>query len=266
MPDSFLLSIAAILALVPVTVVSMRKASSRDAVFWMLMAVAVAGPLVRVGFLFHGGWQTGLSSALWVTIAASVVIFAAVVLTSQRAWRLAPLLLPYLMLLGILATIWQNQPAREMVASAPSAWVQVHIGLSVVTYGLLTVAAVAGLAVFVQERALKSKSSGALGGVLPSMADSEGLQVRLLIASAVILACGLITGMSAQYVHDGRLINVDHKTVLSLVTFVIIGVLLLAHYRSGLRGRRAARVVLLAYLCLTLAYPGVKFVTDVVLV
>jgi ABC-type uncharacterized transport system permease subunit len=37
------------------------------------------------------------------------------------------------------------------------------------------------------------------------------------------------------------------------------------HYRSGLRGRRAARVVLVAYLLLTLAYPGVKFVTDVLL-
>ena len=265
MPDSFLLSVAAILALVPVTVVSLRKAQSRDVLFWLLLGVAVAGPLVRVGYLFHAGWQTGLSSALWVTVAASVVIFAVVAAATQRAWRLAPLLLPYLILLGVLAAVWQGQPAREMTASAPSTWIQVHIGLSVVTYGLLTVAAVAGLAVFVQERALKSKSPGALGGVLPSMADSEGLQVRLLVASGIVLACGLITGMSAQYVHDGRLINVDHKTVLSLITFAIIGALLLAHYRSGMRGRRAARVVLLAYLCLTLAYPGVKFVTDVVL-
>ena len=32
-----------------------------------------------------------------------------------------------------------------------------------------------------------------------------------------------------------------------------------------IRGRRAARIVLLAYLLLTLAYPGVKFVTDVIL-
>jgi ABC-type uncharacterized transport system permease subunit len=41
--------------------------------------------------------------------------------------------------------------------------------------------------------------------------------------------------------------------------------LLVAHYRSGMRGRRAARVVLLAYLLLTLGYPGVKFVTDVLM-
>lgn len=264
MSDSFLLSVAAILALVPAMVVSLRKAQSRDGIYWLLMAVAVAGPLLKVGILFQAGWRTGISSTFWGGIAASIVIFAIVAAMTRRAWRLTPLLLPYLVLLGVLATIWQDYPGRAM-ESAPSTWIQIHIGLSVVTYGLLTVAAVAGLAVFVQERALKSKSPGALGGVLPSMADSEGLQVRLLVASGIILACGLITGMSAQYVQDGRLMNVDHKTILSLVTFAIIGALLIAHYRTGIRGRRAARVVLLAYLCLTLAYPGVKFVTDVVL-
>jgi ABC-type uncharacterized transport system permease subunit len=37
------------------------------------------------------------------------------------------------------------------------------------------------------------------------------------------------------------------------------------HWRTGLRGRRATRFVLTAYLLLTLAYPGVKFVRDVLL-
>ncbi len=36
-------------------------------------------------------------------------------------------------------------------------------------------------------------------------------------------------------------------------------------WQTGIRGRRAARWALLAYLLLTLAYPGVKFVTDVLM-
>ena len=47
--------------------------------------------------------------------------------------------------------------------------------------------------------------------------------------------------------------------------FVLIAGLLFAHYRTGLRGRRAARLVLIAYLLVTLGYPGVKFVRDVLL-
>src|SRR3546814_14961247 len=57
----------------------------------------------------------------------------------------------------------------------------------------------------------------------------------------------------------------SHKTLLAVLAFVVIAVLLLLHYRSGLRGRRAARIVLVAYLLLPLAYPRVKFVTDVLL-
>jgi ABC-type uncharacterized transport system permease subunit len=55
----------------------------------------------------------------------------------------------------------------------------------------------------------------------------------------------------------------DHKVLFTLVAFFVIGALLVAHYRFGIRGRRAARVVLVAYLLMTLGYPGVKFVTDV---
>jgi ABC-type uncharacterized transport system permease subunit len=57
----------------------------------------------------------------------------------------------------------------------------------------------------------------------------------------------------------------DHKTVFSLLAFLVIGILLLLHRVSGLRGRRAARIALLGYLLLTLAYPGVKVVTQIIL-
>ena len=74
-----------------------------------------------------------------------------------------------------------------------------------------------------------------------------------------------MSGMAAEYFVSGHLLVFDHKTTLSLAAFVAIAALLLAHRFSGVRGQRAARGVLVAYLLLTLAYPGVKFVTDVLL-
>jgi ABC-type uncharacterized transport system permease subunit len=59
--------------------------------------------------------------------------------------------------------------------------------------------------------------------------------------------------------------KIDHKTVLSFAAFLAIAGLLWVHHRGGISGRRAARYVLFAYLLLTLAYPGVKFVSDVIL-
>lgn len=48
-----------------------------------------------------------------------------------------------------------------------------------------------------------------------------------------------------------------------MLAFLLIGLLLLFHAHGGLRGRRAARLALLAYLLLSLSYLGVKLVTDV---
>jgi ABC-type uncharacterized transport system permease subunit len=131
---------------------------------------------------------------------------------------------------------------------------------------LLTIAAVAAFAAFLQDRALKVKRPTALTRLLPSVADCEFLLVRLLVICEIILALGLATGMATLYGETGSLLNFDHKIVLTLTAFAVIGGLLAAHYRTGIRGRRAARLVLLAYLLLTLGYPGVKFVTDVIMI
>ncbi len=133
------------------------------------------------------------------------------------------------------------------------------------TYGLCTLAAVAAAAAFLQERALKGKRPTALSRVLPSISDASRLQVRLLAVSEAVLALGIATGMSRDYLSSGRWLHFDHKTLLAVLAFLVIGALLFLHHRSGLRGQRAARLVLLAYLLLTLAYPGVKFVTDVLI-
>jgi ABC-type uncharacterized transport system permease subunit len=71
--------------------------------------------------------------------------------------------------------------------------------------------------------------------------------------------------MALQYFLSGQVLIVDHRTLLSLLAFVVIGVLLVLHFRSGLRGKRAARWALVAYLLLTLAFLGVKFVTEVLI-
>jgi ABC-type uncharacterized transport system permease subunit len=174
------------------------------------------------------------------------------------------LLLPYLFLLGIGAAITEFIPPATPVA-APDRWAEVHVLVSVATYGLLTLAAIAGLAVFLQERALKRRRPSPLTAMLPSVADAELLQIRLLGVSGAILGLGLLTGAATQYVETGALVEFSHKTVLAFTAFLVIVLLLLMHQRTGLRGRQAARLVLVAYLLLMLASPGVKFVTDVIL-
>jgi len=264
MPVPVVYGLSALAALVPAWLYVMRG-GGRVPIFWILLAVALAGPVSWATVQLVGHWQTGFSAALWLTIAVSIVLFAAIALLNRTAWRLAPLLLPYLLILGVLAMIWQNAAGRPLSGAAAEGWLIAHIVISEITYALITLGAIAGLAILLQERALKAKRPTTLTRRLPAVADAERLQVGLLVAGEAVLGAGLITGFITLYSAAGTLLRLDHKTVLAIIAFGVIGALLGLHFLAGMRGRRAARLILIAYLIITLAYPGVKFVTDVLM-
>ncbi len=262
MADNLLLPLTAILALLPASLMSLRRGYDRDGVFWAVLAVAGAGPLTWVLIHNAGAWRVDFSTSLWITVSATVILFIVVAALTDHAWRLTPLLMPYMIILAVLATLWRHTDIAER-QTILGAWTSIHIIVSVVTYGLLTIAAVGALAAVLQERALKRKQPTALTPLLPPVVECDRLLVRLLGLSEIVLAIGLATGVALNVSAGGATLAPDHKTILTVAAFIVIGLLLLVHYRSGLRGRKAARLVLLAYLLLTLGYLGVKFVTDV---
>lgn len=266
MVESVILSLSALAALVPAALVSFRRDPQRpDMLFWATAMVAIAGSVVASVSHLQGSWQTGFSATLWVSIAVTMTLFVFAAALLRQASRLAPLLVPYLLLLGVLATAWSNAPGQMGLTAPTDGWLVAHIVTSVAAYGLATLAAVAGGAVLLQERAMKRKRPTALTHKLPSVSDASALQVRLLGAATVVLAIGIVTGAAEEYMTTGQLLVFNHKILLTFLMLAVIAVLLLLHRRTGLRGQRAARLILLAYLLLTLAYPGVKFVTDVLL-
>lgn len=276
MTQDLIFGLAAFASLLPSALFALKQsglergADGRTPVYWFTLAVAVSGPLAWVVVQSSDAWHTGLSTTLWVTISASMIMFAVIVLLNPSAWRLTPLLVPYMAVLALLALVWQHAPesrplAADAVSGGSTRWVEAHILVSVATYALVTIAAVAALGAFLQEKALKNKKPTSLSRILPSVSESEWLLVRLLALGEIVLALGMATGMGTQFRETGSLIVWDHKTILSISSFVVIAALLGAHFVSGVRGRLVTRIVLVAYLLLTLGYPGVKFVTDVLI-
>lgn len=263
-------NLAALAALVPAALLLIRRGPDpetdiRDLAFWAVLAAAAAGALSWTWVLFAAAWQTGIAASLWITISLSLVLFAAISAASGAFARMLVVFGPYTVVLGVIATIWAQAPSRAAPASDAVAWLNLHIGISVTTYALMTLAAMAALAVYVQERALKARRPTRLTAILPSVSEGESLQLRLLVASAVVLGLGILSGMVIEFLDHGVILVLNHKILLSLLSFVVILGMLIAHLTSGLAGRRAARYLLLAYLLLSLAYPGVKLVTDVIL-
>lgn len=266
---TFVYSLSALAALLPAAVFTVRRASARpEPLFWLLLAVALVGS-ASYGFAqASAGWNAAFAQALWLSITVTLAVFLVLARLADEAWRLARLLLPYLSGLAVLAVLGGSASGALPPGSAGAAaggWLLVHIVLSLVTYAFVTLAAIAAVAVVLQERALKARTPSDFLRSLPSIADAERLEVRLLAGAEAVLFLGILTGIAQALASGDALMPLDHKTIFVLLAFVMIAVVLALRLRSGLRGRGAARIALVAYLFLTLAYPGVKFVTDVII-
>jgi ABC-type uncharacterized transport system permease subunit len=264
-----LLQIAGVIGLIPFSLAAIRGQLERPILFWLLWLVASTGAFAVVWHLIATGWQAGLFANLWVVIAATLLIFGLVVATDRIAMALAALLGPYLLVIAGLAGLagWVAAPEASAAASIP--WFTIHILLAVGSYSLMTITAIAALAVVLQERAMKKRRQGWVMRRLPPIAATELLQRRLLWMAAIAMGLALASGLANEFMDTGHLFilphQMAHKILLSVLAFAVILVFLILHQATGLRGRLAARWLMTGYLLLTLAYPGVKFVRDVLL-
>src|SRR3546814_507723 len=212
---SLALNLSALAALVPASLLAIRPGTSGGSRLWLALVVAAAGAVGWSVVRLSGHWDPGLGSALWISVAATLLVFAVVVLLRPWAGRLCGLLGPYLLLLAILATVVDEPRPAGAVGSLPEAWVVIHILVSLATYALATLAAVAGLSVVLKERALKSKQQGGWRAALPAVSDADRLQFQLLLAALVVLGIGIASGMVLEIAETGRPLDLDHKSVLS---------------------------------------------------
>ncbi len=258
--------LAALVAMLPLTAAAVAARLGRNLLLWLLLAAALAGPTGLVVSQISAGWQSGLSANLWASVAATLLAFTALCLIRPGAYRLGALLLPFLALSAVLAIAFSGAPNVEGTVALSEAWFSLHVVLAVASYAALTLAAIAGTAVLLQERALKRRGAmGWVGRTLPPLAEAESMQIRLLTWSAGLMAAALATGAANEVIETGEILAFTHKILLAFLAFALIVALLLLHHRTGLRGRYAARWLLVGYLLLLLAYPGVKFVKDVLI-
>lgn len=262
--DGFVLvTLLAVLALLPALLAVWKDRDRPDAIY--LIGIGIVGPCYWLWSAGSSGWSAGLGGALWSSIAATLTVFLVVSLITRAGWRLGPILLPYLAIIAVIAAALSKLVEPSSLDPGPKGWLILHAFASVMTYAVATVGAVAATAGFIQQRAMKHKSPTGFSRRLPSVADCDGLQSRLLGISAIALGIGLMSGTATSLAREGIWFSVDHKTILGALAFIVVSTLLVANRQGGIRARQIGRGALGAYLLLTLAYLGVKFVTDVIL-
>ena len=264
MSKEILLNLAAVISLLPILILGFNLKTKSETTYWYLLFVAISGPSALIIYKLSGTWQTDLGTAIWATIAITIILFALISFIFPFARPLGPLICSYLIFLGIIGIIWDGSSKNHSETfNLSGVWIWIHIVLCLITYGLITISAIASLCATYQENSFKEKLKNPINSKLPSVIDCDTIVVRLLTVSEVILGLGLISGMTIEYFKYQHFLSINHKTIFVISAFIIIGTLLILHSLIGVRGRRAARYVLSAHLLLTLGYLGVKFISSV---
>jgi ABC-type uncharacterized transport system permease subunit len=137
-----------------------------------------------------------------------------------------------------------------------------HILLSMAAAALLFAAAVTALLLVFLDRRLRGRRIADLPSDLPPLDALEKIMFRLIGAGFGLLTLALLTGF--VFVTNLFTQNLVQKTVLSLIAWLLFGVLLVGRLRFGWRGRSAVRWTLSGFAILAVAYFGVKFVLEYV--
>ncbi|MDP2185457.1 MAG: cytochrome c biogenesis protein CcsA [Xanthomonadales bacterium] len=259
-----LTALAAALAYLIATRALARNVFNPDADNSSALRIGLLGALLH-GALHARLWWLAGGADLHFFAALSLVALGMAGLTStlgrrQRLDTLGVVVFPLAALAALaLASIGDRSASTDLLD-----WrIGLHAWLALLAYATLALAALLAIMLWLQERALRARQFTRLLRALPPLTQLETLLFRTISVGFVLLTLTLITG--AVFVENLFAQHLVHKTVLSILSWALFGILLLGRHLRGWRGRRAVRFTLSAMLLLLLAFFGSKLVLEMVL-
>ena len=224
---------------------------------WVAQAFAIFVDIAGIGStvdVARFGFAPALSMTIWFVIGVYMVESRFVPLPGVRralGW------------LGVVVVALAWAYPGDIRPLAPSRWAPVHWALGIASYGLFGAAV---LHAAMLNRAERLMRPGALGAAAVAsdrgmpLLQLERMTFRFVGAGFIVLSAALMLG--AWYAVPWRW---DHKTVFSMLGWLVFAGLLAGRRAFGWRGPAATRGVYAGAALLLLAYVGSRFVLEVLL-
>lgn len=255
-----LIAVVLYLAAAALLVAQLRQSRDQNPLPWLLPALAA----VALHLTTHAlGWRTAGAADLHFFPALSLVGLgmAAVTALYGASGRMPALGVVVYPIAGasLLAYAGYGRAAPEALD-----WrLQLHAWCALLAYATLAIAALLAITLWLQERALRRREFHGWLRALPPLVELESLLFRTIGVGFVLLTATLLTGV--LFVENLFAQHLVHKTVLSGLSWLLFGGLLLGRRRRGWRGVVAVRWTLAAMVLLVLGFFGTKFVLEVLL-
>ena len=229
---------------------------------WLLHSAALWFDMIAPGALRIGA-ALMISAALWLSVAAYWVENRNFALDGLRR-----LVMPFAAVAALLPALIPTGNVHQLQEMAPAfGW---HVVVAVLAYSTLTIAAFHAVLMALQLSRLHMPiaPSGKLAGAidqLPALLTMEKLLFRLIWMGFVLLTLTVLSGVVFSEQLFGKAMRWDHKTVFTLLSWVLFAALLAGRRWRGWRGKTALRFTLAGFATLVLAYVGSHFVLEVIL-
>lgn len=137
-----------------------------------------------------------------------------------------------------------------------------HILTSILAFSLLNIAALQAILLAIQDQQLRHHPKR-LMLALPPLQAMESLLFQMIATGLLFLTASLVSGFF--FIEDLFAQHLVHKTVLSILAWIIFSALLFGRARYGWRGQSAIQWTLIGFTSLLLAYFGSKMVLELIL-
>ncbi|HKL51896.1 MAG TPA: cytochrome c biogenesis protein CcsA [Wenzhouxiangellaceae bacterium] len=236
-----------------------RAALKRGGVVVAIIGVLLHAYAFWIEFSMLGGPSADFFSALSL-VSLLILLVLMIGMLRYPVLEILPLALPGAAFMVLHKLIISPDP---MALETGSFMLDVHVTASLLSYSLLSIAAVTALFIAVLHNLLRRHKGAALIEILPPLVVMENMLFKMILAGWLILSLSLATGLI--FVDNLFAQHLAHKTFLSITSWLVFGLLLAGRWRYGWRGMRVVRLCLIGMAILLLAYFGSKAVLELML-
>jgi ABC-type uncharacterized transport system permease subunit len=264
MPIAFFAVVAALLYLAAAGLQLTHMAQRRRQLSRSVLGLALAALLGHAIVTWHaltGG--DGVSFGFYRALSLSFLAVNVACIAAMLKRPLQNLLIGLFPLSALALVVATLEPETGQAPSHLSPGILLHIGSSILAYSILALAAAQAALVALQDRQLKQRNMHGIARSLPPLQLMERMLFELIWVGVIALTIAIGSGMI--FMDDMFAQHLVHKTVLSILAWVIFSILLWGRYALGWRARTAVRFTLAGFALLILAFFGSKLVLELVL-
>ena len=262
--NSTIVGIFSVLSYSSASILIIKELLTRCEIHRQSIRLAWLGALLHCAYLVLSTQQIDGFNFSFFNAAGLVALFIVLILLigsiDKPVEKLGTAIFPLSAVLLALELIFPEKTHRLLANN----WqMSLHILSSILAFSLLNIAALQALLLALQDQQLRSHHPKRLILALPPLQAMETLLFQMIGAGLFFLTVSLFSGF--VFIEDLFAQHLVHKTVLSMIAWIIFSGLLIGRIRYGWRGHTAIKWTLIGFALLLLAYFGSKLVLELIL-